>query len=314
LKNVGAVPLNLTGLRFHISGSVRFSFPNGTIIQPGAFLVLISLPAAFRALHPTAPFHGIFTGEMQNSVDFLKISSANGAVATEMSYYSAAPWQVLPDNHGYFANDGVGFSLVRTTLAPEIDSNDHRTWRASTYRYGSPDADDPAPIVPPIYINELLTRTSAGVLDSIEFFNPNPVDVQIGGWWLSDERNLPYRYPIPPGTIVPARGYLVMDETQFNNGNPSVSFSADGERCYLFSADPIGALTGYSHGFQFGASDRDVSFGRHLASDGSETFPAQVSRTLGSANSAPRISPVVISEIMYRPAAGGMAYVEPQHH
>ena len=311
LKNVGAVPLDLSGLGFRISGALpSFTFRTGTVIEPGGFRVLVRGPAAYRALHPNARIDGIFADEMENSVAFLRMAAANGAIAAEMSYYSAAPWQVVPDNHGYFPDDGVGFSLVRTTLDPEADPHDHRTWRASTVRYGSPGADDPPPVVPPIYISELLTRASAGVREAIEFFNPNPIEVHIGGWWLSDERNFPYRYPIPMGTIVPPLGYLVIDESQFSAGDQSVSFSADGERCYLFSGDLNGMLTGYSHGFQFSASDRDVSFGRHLAGDGSETFPPQSSRTIGAPNSGPRVSPVVISEVMYEPAPGGMRYLE----
>ena len=138
-----------------------------------------------------------------------------------------------------------------------------------------------------------------GTPDMIEFFNPNSFAVDIGKWWLSDERNDPQRYSIPAGTTVPALGYLVMDETQFNTGPTGVAFNADGERCYLFSADANGLLTGYSHGFQFAASDRDVTFGRQVASDGTEDFPSQVSATFGAANSGPLSSPVVISEVMF---------------
>src|SRR6185503_14821336 len=44
-----------------------------------------------------------------------------------------------------------------------------------------------------------------------------------------------------------------------------------------------------------------VSFGRHVTSDGQEHFVAQISRSLGANNSGPRVGPIVINEIMYRP-------------
>jgi hypothetical protein len=246
--------------------------------------------------------HGNYTGDMPNSAAKVVIRhpiTRHEAVVAR--YSSAAPWQVVPDNHGYFPNDAVGFSLVRVNYDSDADPESYRSWRASAQRKGSPGADDPPPTVPPIYINELLTRSGMGTPDSIEFFNPNPFEVDIGKWRLSDERNDPLRYSIPAGTTIPALGYLVIDETQFNSGPNGVAFSADGERCYLFSADANGILSGYSHGLQFGPSDRDAPFGRTLASDGTEDFPSQISPTFGAANSGPRTSPMVVTEVVFRP-------------
>ena len=72
---------------------------------------------------------------------------------------------------------------------------------------------------------------------------------------------------------------------------------------FLFSADAAGNLTGYFHGFKFGAAEKGVSFGRHVTSDGREEFLALAARTLGAANAGPRVGPLMISEVMYHPAA-----------
>src|SRR5439155_11038768 len=69
-------------------------------------------------------------------------------------------------------------------------------------------------------------------------------------------------------------------------------------------------LTVYLRGFRFGAAENAVTFGRYLNSVGDEQFPAQLSNTLGYANSGPRVGPLVITEIMYHPAAGGEEFVE----
>jgi len=308
LKNTGSVPLDCSGLRLSIlSNTNSFTFPEKTFIAAGAFFVLIRDIPGFRSIHPTAAYDGIYSGKLDNSaVEDIRLQR-NGALAAAAVYDTAAPWQVVPDNHGYFPNDGVGFSLVRQSFDPNAEPTDHRQWRASSQRFGSPGADDPPSPVPPIYINELLTRGAAGVPDAIEFYNPNAQPADLGGWWLSDERNSPYKYKIPAGTTIPAKGYLVIDETQYGSG---VGFNSDGERCYLFSGDADGKLTGYSHGLQFSGSDRDVSFGRYLASDGSESFPAQIAKSFGSSNSGPRIPPVVINEVMYHPETAGEEYVE----
>jgi hypothetical protein len=85
----------------------------------------------------------------------------------------------------------------------------------------------------------------------------------------------------------------------------SFSLSSFGDEVYLFSADAGAQLTGYSHGFEFGAAADGESFGRYVISTGEEQFPAQIARTPGQANSGPRVGPIVINEIMYNPEPGG---------
>ena len=315
-KNVGTKPIDLTGLEFAcldlLSPNVQgfFVFPSGSVIGPGEFRVLVNDSSRYSTHYPGAPMHGDYIEHMPNSAARVVIRSVfSGHEAVVARYGSSAPWPVVPDNHNYHPNDGVGFSLVRVNDDPGADPYSYRSWRASAKMKGSPGADDPTPTIAPIHINELLTRSAMGTPDTIEFFNPNPFEVDIGKWWLSDERNDPQRYSIPAGTTVPALGYLVMNEAQFNTGPNGIAFSADGERCYLFSADANGLLTGYSHGFQFAASDRDVTFGRHLASDGTEDFPSQISTTFGTVNSGPVSSPVVVSEVMFSHPSGP-GYIE----
>jgi hypothetical protein len=74
-----------------------------------------------------------------------------------------------------------------------------------------------------------------------------------------------------------------------------------GEEVYLFSGDSRTNLTGYVHGFKFGAQAAGISFGRYVDSTGQEQFVSQRSKTLNTTNSGPLLSPVVITEIMYHP-------------
>jgi hypothetical protein len=310
--NVGPDVLDLDGLFFRDGSDEGFSrelfhFSTGSRITPGAFLVLVRQPEVHLALHPERPIHGIMTTRLSNSYGNLRLESNERALATEAFYDSAAPWQVVPDNHGYFPDDGVGFSLVRSDLDPDRDPSRFSQWRASARRFGSPGRDDPPSTVPVVFINELMTRGNGAFPDFVEFFNPNDHAVDLGGWWLSDERNSPFQYNLPAGTVVPARGYLALEESQFG---ARVGFSGEGERCYLFSADTTGVLTGYSHGLAFAGADRLVSFGRHLAGDGSESFPVQIAPTPGSPNAGPALPRVVVSKLGYREGPSHPPFIE----
>ena len=105
--------------------------------------------------------------------------------------------------------------------------------------------------------------------------------------------------------MIPAGGYVTFDESQFNNnGTNSFALSSLGEEVYLFSGDGTN-ISGYRHGFEFGAQVNGVSFGRYVTSDGLEHFVTQSRNTLGSANAGPKVGPVVINEIMYAPLPFG---------
>jgi hypothetical protein len=158
-----------------------------------------------------------------------------------------------------------------------------------------------------VVVNEALTRTDPPLEDAIELYNPTAADVNIGGWYLTDNQGAPKKYRVPDGTVIRAGGYAVFYERDYG---AAFGLSADGEEVYLFAADGAGNLTGYQHGFAFGAADDGVSFGRYVNSAGDESFPPQASRTLGAANAGPATGPVVIHEVMYNPAAGGDEFVE----
>src|SRR4029079_17097918 len=124
--------------------------------------------------------------------------------------------------------------------------------------------------------------------------NTNATDAPIGGWYLSDDLTDPKKYQIVAGTSIPANSVMTFDESAFNptpGVPPNFALGSDGDEVYLFSADSGGELTGYFHGFKFGASENGVTFGRHKTSTGAEHFVAQSSPTLGAANSGPKIGP-----------------------
>src|SRR5262249_15141318 len=103
-------------------------------------------------------------------------------------------------------------------------------------------------------------------------------------------------------SVIPAGGFLVFYGTNSFGINGANSFSLDaaGDQVYLFSGDGQ-ALTGYAHGFNFGAAPSGVTFGRYVLSTGAEDFVLQITNTLGRQNAGPLVGPIVISEINYHP-------------
>ncbi len=171
-----------------------------------------------------------------------------------------------------------------------------------------------------VVVNEVLAHTDPPLEDAIELHNPTSDAVDIGYWWLSNRRETLEKYRIPGGTVIPAGGYMVFYEYQFDpdfTGNsPSFRFnSAHGDEVYLTTANAAGELTGYRTGVSFGATANGVSVGRVETSTGAQfvplaarSFGADNPRSLaefrtgrGAPNAAPAVGPVVIQEIMYRP-------------
>jgi len=302
LKNTGTNTLNLLGLALE---GISFSWTSATLLAPGEFLVLVRNAAAFAVKYPGVTIHGQYGGSLNNAGETLTLAHAFGGNVFSITYDDSAPWPVTPDDYG--------FSLVPIVPGLTQAPDDGAKWRASTFIGGSPGADDPVPTIAPIVINEILTHTDLPAVDRIELFNPTATNVNIGGWFLTDDLNVPKKYRIQDGTAISAGGFITFDESQFNatpGTNNSFSLSSAGEQVYLFSGDANTNLTGYSHGLNFGAAANGVSFGRYVNSVGEEQFPAQINTTFHAANSGPLVGPLVINEIHYNPAPGGDEFVE----
>jgi hypothetical protein len=306
LKNAGTNTLNLSGLAF--TAGLSFTFSNGTTLGPGQFFVLVRNPATFAAKYPGVGVHGVYSGRLDNAGEPLTLSHPLGATVFSITYDDAAPWPATPD--------GFGFSLVPKNAGATQAPDNGASWRASTNPGGSPGADDPPPTIPPVVVNEVLSASPAPLRDTIELFNPTTGDVALEGWFLTDDPNTPWKFRLPTGTMIPAGGFVVFDESQFNpqpGAGGSFSLSAHGEQVCLFSGDAATNLTGYSHGFAFDAAMPGVSFGRYVNSVGEEHFPAQSARTFTRANAGPGIGPVVLTEVHYHPDTGGDEFVELQN-
>lgn len=255
--------------------------------------------------------------------------------------------QFIADGQAAAGADHVGFSLRKSgealglyspagllldglTFGPQLTGvsqgrfPDGAPTFANFTRTTSPAASNYLPLSNAV-INEVLTHTDAPFEDAIELHNPTGAAVDLSGWFLSNARESLKRFRIPNGTVLPPHGFAVFYEADFNRGPTPFTFNAArGDRAMLSQADALGSLTGYRDEAEFGAAENGVSFGRWTTSVGVD-FIALSAHTFGQdaplaveqfrtgaglPNAGPRLGPIVIGEIMYYAATGGVERAE----
>jgi hypothetical protein len=293
--NLGATALALGGYR--LTGDVEFTFPN-LVLGIGQRVLVVKNRAAFISRYGADYLiAGEYTGNLSNAGRRLRLEGRLGERILGL----------VADDRWHPISDGAGFSLVVADEGAPLGAwGQPSQWRPSREAGGSPGRSDPPPppAFPRVVISEALTHTDPPVLDAIELQNLSATEADIGGWFLTDDFTTPKKYRIAPGTKLRAGEFRVFTEADFNTPGNALSpfaLSSQGDQVYLFSGDAQTNLTGYVHGFEFAAQRTGVTFGRRLTSTGEERFVAQSAGTLGEANAGPLVSPVVISEIMYRP-------------
>ncbi len=282
LHNTGTETLNLNG--FKLSKDIDYLFGTNsavTSLSPGGYVLLVKNRAAFASRYPNVTnIAGEYSGKLNNDSGHILVEGPLLETVADFSF----------DGHAQPAARGNGFSLVA------LNDNVEAGWRTSAQSGGSPGQADPAPANSPrVVVNELLSASRSGDLDTVELWNTTASPADISGWYLTDELDNPRNYRLPPGTVIPANGFLVLTEKTLG-----FAFNNLGEEVYLFAASGTN-LTGYAHGFSFGPARRDQTFGRYVTSTGGERFVPQRSRTLNGANAGPQIGPIVINEIMFNP-------------
>ena len=108
----------------------------------------------------------------------------------------------------------------------------------------------------PVVINE-WTSNNAGpggladpadglFQDWIELFNPNAAEVNLGGFYLTDDFNAPTKWQFPAGVVIPGRGFLLVwaDNQPEQNGpnrEPHAAFQLnnDGEAIALYNSSGV---------------------------------------------------------------------------
>ena len=304
LVNTSNHPMRLLGAEF--TTGIEFEFGD-VRLQPGERVLVVKNRAAFEARYGTGfNIAGEFGGSLDNAGEQLRIQAATGHSIITFAY----------DDDWYDHTDGEGYSLVAINPGASASVYPQKSnWRASSQLLGKPGAPDPGYNPGQIAINEVMANDPSGGPDWIEIHNSTDAPADISGWFLSDDVLDRRKYVFPTGTIIPAKGFLVLYEDQHfgRAGNPGVvtPFTIDhfADAVYLTNSDGAGNIAGYREKEDFEGVEPGVSIGRVTKPTGAD-FAAQLAPTPGAVNSGPRIGPVVINELLYIPAAGKVQFIE----
>ncbi len=133
LQNTEDVPVDLSG--FHFAAGIEYVFPEGTVIDAGAYVVLVRNLDAFRTRYDTSAMTvvGVYKGACDNDGERLALEGALHEEIFACTY--ADSWDAV--------TDGLGYSLVLIDpYDPLAQWSLQQSWRASTDPDGSPGAAD----------------------------------------------------------------------------------------------------------------------------------------------------------------------------
>ena len=290
IHNADSIFEDMSG--WQLKGGVQYTFPQGFRLPAGDVVVVASHPERLKSAHGITNVVGPFTGSLGNSGDTVRLTDASGAIKLDLTYGNRAPWPV--------AADGTGHSLALRN--PSYGESDARAWGQSETVGGSPGRLETLSTHPHrgVVINEILAHTDLPQLDYVELHNRTPSPVDLSGCFLTDDLAT-NRFRLPPGTILPARGFLAFDETQLG-----FRLAAAGETVLLINPDATRVIDVV----RFGAQENGVASGR--SPDGADTFRRLDHPTPGAANAPWRLDDIVINELMYAPISGDSSdeYIE----
>jgi hypothetical protein len=131
LKNIGTSDIILS--QYYFSNGINYTFPEGSFIEPGKFIVLASNKQEFNNRYGFLPFDE-YSGQLDNGGEKISLCNAMGDTILSVKYNDKAPWPETADTSGY--------TLVTKDRNPAGDLNDPANWRASNSINGSPAMDD----------------------------------------------------------------------------------------------------------------------------------------------------------------------------
>ena len=133
LMNIGAAPVDLSGVQFTIG--ITFNFSSGSVryLSPGANVLIVKNLTAFQTRYGHAYdslIAGEYAGNLSNSGEQLRLVAADGSVIRDFTYDDHSPWPTSPD--------GKGPSLILRDPSSNPNHGIATNWTASAMPGGMP--------------------------------------------------------------------------------------------------------------------------------------------------------------------------------
>ena len=126
LHNQMAIDIDLS--EWSLEGAVDFTFPEGTIIPGGGYLVIAANPTALQTQTGIRNVVGPFSGRLNNGTGQLELRDRNDRLMDEIEYRDEGKWPIEPD--------GGGATLAKRD--PNLTSDAPENWTSSVLVDGTP--------------------------------------------------------------------------------------------------------------------------------------------------------------------------------
>lgn len=272
LYNQMGIDIDMSGWR--LEGAVRYTFPEGTLIQSGDYLIVASDPAlALTRLIPRAQILGPFDGKLSNSGETIRLVNNSGRLLNRLDYGADGDWPI--------AADGSGVSLAR--VHPMRGTEDAQNWTWSDQVGGTPGTANytPAPQNRSLRFNEIGHSSGDGF--QIELVHTGDSSISLGSYVLEIDGTVSVTWTLPEVSLEPGQLHVI-SQTDFG------AVPQPGDRLLLWRN-----TTFVSDAIVVGDSAR----GRYP--DGADSWYALESTTFGAANEVDLCPDIVINEVMYHP-------------
>src|SRR5438105_7436415 len=93
-----AVDVDLSG--WHLAGGIDYTFPEGTVIRGGGYLVVAIAPSALVANTGQTNILGPFSGRLSNSGERLELRDLNNRLMDSVTYGVDGTWPAGADGSG----------------------------------------------------------------------------------------------------------------------------------------------------------------------------------------------------------------------
>ena len=286
--------MQLSSLR--LDGAVTYTFPTGTLNKDEYVSVTNDvdlfnktyagkLPAGCKVYGPWDK--DTKTGsvaKLVNEGDVVDVK-IKGEGDVSAAFSNQPPWPSLAN--------GKGRSLVYKGTGSEANPS---SWGASAVENGNPCVGgDKVLDGTTVRLNEIKPFVLGTTDGWVELYNYGDAPVDVAGWEL-ESKNKGKTWKIGgASTVVPAKGYLLLEATEAVFGD-GLYLSDNGDEIYLYETS-AGVHTGKESSLMLSAGKQ--SSGVVDVSGGSTVQGAMATETPGAANSALKAGPIFISEIHY---------------
>ncbi len=265
ILNRGDTAINLLGfgLTDHFEGYDDYLFPDITLEAGERLIIWADEDEEQGELH--APF------KLGASGEDLYLTQ-DGVIVDMVSWPPLASdqaWGRFPDATGEWA------MLAQTTP-------------------GAVNTNEITPETVSLFVNEFLASNDTGLTDEtgeaedwVELYNPGPDDVELGGFFLSDDLADSTKWIFPDTTLAAGEFLVIWCDDDPDDGPLHATFklSADGEAVALFGT--LASGNELIDGYEFSTQQTDVSMGR--VTDGAAEWTTFDSPTPGSSNESQSI-------------------------